>query len=265
MRWRADEVDEFGFDPVFAGAASPLLEFLFERYWRIEVTGLEHLPRAGRVVLVSNHAGMLPWDGLMLRLAAARAGREDLRFLVEDFFCHAPFLGASLMRLGGVRACQDNALRLLEQERALAVFPEGARGATKLFRDRYRLQRFGRGGFVKLAERAGAPILPVAMVGPEEIHPVLANLGWLARQVGLGFFPLTPTFPWLGPLGLLPLPSKWLIRFGPLLDTGARQAETPPPEADLAEQVRASIQAMLDELRAARGHPYLGPESPPAS
>ncbi|HSA24488.1 MAG TPA: lysophospholipid acyltransferase family protein, partial [Myxococcota bacterium] len=235
-------------------------------YWRVEVSGTEHLPRGGRVLLVSNHAGLVPWDALMLRQALVRAGLPEVRFLLEDLFFHAPFLGPSLNRLGAVRACQENAQRLLEAGRPVIVFPEGTKGATKLYRDRYRLQRFGRGGFVRLAARTGATLVPVAMVGSEEVHPMLANLAWLARQVGLSFLPVTPTFPWLGPLGALPLPSKWLVRFGRPQPT--RQLAPGAPEDAVqamaqAEAVRNQIQDMTNDLLEERGHPFLGAQKSP--
>jgi 1-acyl-sn-glycerol-3-phosphate acyltransferase len=133
------------------------------------------------------------------------------------------------------------------------VFPEGVKGMGKLFRDRYRLQRFGRGGFVKLALRTGAPIIPVAVVGSEEALPLLARVTWFAKSVGIPYVPVTPTFPWLGPLGLVPLPSKWKIKFGEPLHVSQ---EYGPEAADdrllvgrLSEQVRAQVQAMVDELR----------------
>ncbi|RLB52584.1 MAG: acyl-phosphate glycerol 3-phosphate acyltransferase [Deltaproteobacteria bacterium] len=256
LRWHADEVDPFGFDPLFTRRLQPLFDFLFERYWRVEVTGLEHVPGRGRVMLVANHSGTLPWDGITLRLAVEKQhpSHRSTRFLVEDFLFHFPFLGTWLNRIGGVRACQDNARRLLEREQALVVFPEGAKGMGKLYKDRYRLQRFGRGGFVKLAMRTGTPIVPVAVVGAEETHPLLARSDWLARPLGLPYLPITPTFPWLGPLGLLPLPSRWKIVFAPALpvERDPAGAEKPEQVMKLTERVRDTIQEMLDVEISAR-------------
>jgi 1-acyl-sn-glycerol-3-phosphate acyltransferase len=258
MRFRSDEVDPFGFDPVYWKKVEPIFEFLFERYWRVELEGLEHIPATGRMLLVANHSGTLPYDGAMLKVAIERkhpSGRA-LRFLVEDFVFHFPFLGAFMNRIGGVRACQDNAQRLLGDEQLVVVFPEGIKGIGKLYKDRYHLQRFGRGGFIKLAMATRTPIVPVAIVGAEEIHPMLAKLKWLARPLGLPYLPVTPTFPWLGPLGALPLPSKWTIRFGaPIQLEGPAGAG----EDDMllvmqkSEDVRTTIQQMIDEMLAKRG------------
>jgi 1-acyl-sn-glycerol-3-phosphate acyltransferase len=181
-------------------------------------------------------------------------GGREVRPLIEDFVYRFPFLGPLLARAGAVRASAANAERLLRAEQALAVFPEGAKGVGKYYRERYRLQRFARGGFVTLALRSAAPIVPVAVIGGEEIHPIIAKWHGLARLLNLPYFPVTPTFPWLGALGLVPLPTKWRIVFGPALDLAAEHG----PGADeddllvnrLKEQVRDRIQRMLiDALR----------------
>ena len=179
--------------------------------------------------------------------------RRDVRPLVEDAVFHLPWLGPLMNRIGGVRACPENAERLLEKDELIAVFPEGVKGMSKLWRDRYRLQRFGRGGFVKLALKTGAPIIPVAVIGAEEALPLLGRVTWFAKSVGLPYVPVTPTFPWLGPAGLLPLPSKWKIAFGPPIDLageyGAAAAEDRLLGGRLAEQIRGQVQAMVDDLR----------------
>jgi 1-acyl-sn-glycerol-3-phosphate acyltransferase len=178
---------------------------------------------------------------------------------VENFAFDLPFIGALLNRLGGVPATPENGRRLLEDEQLVMVFPEGLKGVGKLFRDRYQLKRFGRGGFIRLALRARSPIIPVAVVGAEEIHPVLATVKWLAKPFGLPYLPITPTFPWLGPLGAIPLPSKWIIRFGqPInfhLDPGIDPRNT-LHIMQRTEQVRATIQRMLNELLELRPHPF---------
>lgn len=253
MRFRAEEVDPFGFDPVYWEKVEPVFEFLFDNYFRVELFGLENVPDKDRVLLVANHSGTLPYDGAMLKVAVENrhmSGRP-VRFLVEDFVFHFPFLGSFVNRIGGVRACQDNARRLLLNEQLVVVFPEGVKGIGKLFKDRYQLQRFGRGGFIKLALRTNSPIIPVAVVGAEEIHPMLARLGWLARTLKLPYIPVTPTFPFLGPLGAVPLPSKWLIQFGkpiPLTQYAPEDAEDALKVMQLAEKVRSTIQQMVDEL-----------------
>jgi 1-acyl-sn-glycerol-3-phosphate acyltransferase len=173
-----------------------------------------------------------------------------VRWLAEDFVYHLPFLGAFMNRIGAVRACQENAERLLEGERCVLVFPEGIKGIGKLFRDRYQLQRFGRGGFVKLALRTGAPIVPVAIVGAEEAAPMLYKVEYLTEALGLPFVPVTPGFPLFGPLGLIPAPVKWRIRFLPPVDlegSGPESADDALLVNRLAERVRGTIQEALDQ------------------
>jgi 1-acyl-sn-glycerol-3-phosphate acyltransferase len=164
-------------------------------------------------------------------------------------------------RIGGVRADPENAARLLLNDELVAVFPEGEKGMGKLWKDRYRLQRFGRGGFVKLALRTAAPIIPVAVVGAEEAAPMLGKVTWFAKNIGIPWIPVTPTFPWLGPAGLLPLPSKWYVAFGEPIDLG--RSHTPAAAEDrllvnrLADQIRTRIQTMIDELLGRRRSPFL--------
>src|SRR5262249_3883509 len=153
--------------------------------------------------------------------------------------------------------CRENGERLLRKGEVVAVFPEGVRGMRKPFRERYRLQRFGRGGFVALALEAGAPIVPVAIVGSEETHPLLGTWRWPAKPLGLPYFPITPTFPWLGLLGFVPLPSKWSIRFGKPIDLarryGPEDAADPVLVDRLSEDVRETIQSMVDRELTTRG------------
>jgi len=249
----AETVDEFGYDPAFHARLAPLTRALYEQWWRIEVSGIEHVPLSGRLMLVGNHSGgLFPYDGVMIA-EALRAhhpdGGRQARPLVEDFVYHMPFLGPVLARAGIVRASSENARRLLTREQAVIVFPEGAKGLGKYYRERYRLQRFARGGFVSLALRTGAPLVPVAVIGAEEIHPVLARWQWLARGLELPYFPVTPTFPWLGLLGLVPLPTKWRIMFGAPIDLASQYgADAYRDELlvnRLKEEVRERIQRML--------------------
>jgi 1-acyl-sn-glycerol-3-phosphate acyltransferase len=171
-----------------------------------------------------------------------------------------PFLASLVARVGGVRACRENAERLLASDEVVAVFPEGIRGMRKPFRDRYQLQRFGRGGFVTLALATGVPIVPVAIVGAEETHPLLGTWRWPAKVLGVPYFPITPTFPWLGLLGLVPLPSKWSIRFGRPIDLARRyrpeDAADPVLVDRLVEDVRETVQVMVDQDRKARGNAF---------
>jgi 1-acyl-sn-glycerol-3-phosphate acyltransferase len=248
-----DNIDEYGKDPSLVERLDPVLEFLYSQYWRVSVQGTDHVPR-GAAILVANHSGALPYDGLVMSLVISRE-RPDLReprWLVEDQVFHAPVLGTLFNRLGAVRASPENALRLLDEQRPLVVFPEGYQALSKPFAERYKLKRFGRGGFVKLALRTGAPIVPVAIVGAEETSPLLGRLP--ASFLGLPYLPLTP-------LGPLPLPAKWSVRFGePLAMDGL-----PPEAADdlgevqrLTEKTREAIMGMLQSLLRERRSVFAG-------
>lgn len=244
------DADEWGFDPAFVRAAEPLNALLHDRWWRVVTTGAQHVPTSGRALLVANQAGVLPWDAVMVATALRRAGvREDLRFLVLNFALELPWASVAIRRAGGVAASPYNALRLLEQDHAVLAFPEGTAGAGKAYRERYRLQRFGRGGVVELALRTGAPIVPVAIVGSEEIYPKLGELPGVARLVGSPHAPLTPTFPLLGPLGAVPLPARWRIAFGRPLDLsslGAAAADDRATVLELADDVRERVQELVN-------------------
>jgi 1-acyl-sn-glycerol-3-phosphate acyltransferase len=251
MSERSGEVDEFGMDEVVLRRARPLLDFLYDRYWRVELEGLEHLPEKGPCLLVANHSGLLPYDGLMLAHGIERTHEsgERPRFFVADWLMTLPFVQPYLARLGGVRACRENAERLLGAGRFVLVFPEGVKGAAKVFRERYRLKRLGRGGVLRLALESRVPLHPVGIVGAEEAHPILFKWTTPARAIGLPFLPVTPTFPLLGPLGLLPLPSKWVIRVGEPLALGHLSPESADDElliSRLTEDLRAQIQGLVD-------------------
>ncbi len=251
MTERSGEVDEFGMDPIVLDQTRPLLDLLYERYWRVELHGIEQLPERGPCLLVANRSGVLPYDGLMLAHAIWRewGDAEITRFFVADWLMTQPFAQPYLSRLGGVRACRENAERLLRAGRFVIVFPEGVKGAAKLFRDRYRLQRFGRGGVVRTALETGVPLVPVGIVGAEEAHPILLKWATPARAVGLPFLPVTPTFPALGPLGLLPLPTKWVIRIGEPLTIDHLEPDASADEllvARLTEDLRSQIQDLVD-------------------
>ena len=208
------------------------------------------------VLFVANHSGLLPYDGLVIAHLVERETVRRPRFLVADLLVTLPFAQPWLARVGGVRACRENAHRLLKKGHSVIAFPEGVKGAAKVFADRYRLQRFGRGGVVRVALEAGVPIVPVAVVGAEEAHPILFKLTTAARAVGLPFVPVTPTFPLLGPLGLLPLPAKWHVRFGAPLATdrmGADAAQDEVLVSRMTEELRGQIQGMVDGERRARG------------
>jgi 1-acyl-sn-glycerol-3-phosphate acyltransferase len=263
LRNRSEEVDEFGYDPVYELKVLPLFDFLYDKYFRVEVQGVENVPRDGRCLLVANHSGTLPLDGVMLRLAVRREhpAHREVRWLAEDVIFHFPFLGSFTNRMGAVRACQENAERLLDHEALVAVFPEGLKGIGKLFRDRYRLQRFGRGGFVKLGLRTSTPVVPVSIVGGEETNPMLTRVEYLTRALGIPYLPVTPTFPLLGPLGLLPAPTKWKIFFGEPIDLASYGPEAVEDEilvGRITEQVRGEIQRRLDQAVSERRSIWFG-------
>jgi 1-acyl-sn-glycerol-3-phosphate acyltransferase len=252
------QVDEFGFDPHFNDAiVQPLLRFFFKSWFRVEVSGIENLPDTGAALVVANHAGVLPFDGLMASLAVhdKHPAHRDLRLLAADMVFDLPIIGRVARQAGHTMACPTDAHRLLASGELTAVFPEGFKGLGKRFHDRYRLQRFGRGGFVAAALRAKAPIVPCSIVGSEEIYPMLADVKLLARLFGLPYFPVTPLFPLAGLAGLVPLPSKWHIDFGePILTESykAGDAEDPMVIFELTDQVRQTIQQTLYRLLAER-------------
>ena len=258
LRVRSEEVDAFGYDPIFDRFVRPLFDFMYTKYWRVETYGISNIPRAGPALMVANHSGSLPYDATMLKMAVLKEHPQhrDLRFMVEDFLYHFPFLGSLMNRFGGVRASQENAQRLLDSEMPVVVFPEGVKGLGKLYRDKYHLARFGRGGFVRLCLRTGAPLVPVAFIGPEEIHPMLFRETRFAKLLGLPYIPITPTFPFLGPAGLIPLPSKWSIHILPPIDFSNYG---PGAEKDrvlvykMAQKVKNQIQdTIVDRLKLRR-------------
>ena len=261
--WHSEETDDFGSDRRFAETLEPLLEFLYAVWWRVETSGIEHVPAEGRGLIVANHSGVLPYDGIMVQLAIRHEhpARRVCRMLALDMFALLPGLAPILAKSGSVRANPANAERLLRREELVGVFPEGIKGVGKRFKDRYRLARFGRGGFIRIALRTGSPIIPCAVVGAEEIHPVLAKADWVGRPFGLPYFPITPTFPLLGPLGVIPLPTKWSIDFGDPLDLsehGPEAAKDPILVNRLSQQVRETIQGMVDGRVARRRSVWFG-------
>jgi 1-acyl-sn-glycerol-3-phosphate acyltransferase len=248
------EVDEFGYDPELTDQVlMSLLRPLFEKYFRVEVKGIENIPSEGGALVVANHSGTLPLDGLMMQVAVHDhhpAGRH-LRLLAADLVFVLPVVNELARKAGHTLACAEDAERLLRRGEVVGVMPEGFKGIGKPFGDRYKLQRFGRGGFVSTALRAGTPIVPCSIVGAEEIYPMIGNAKTLARLLGFPYFPITPTFPWLGPLGVVPLPTKWTIQFGKPIDTGGyppEAAEDPMLMFNLTDQVREEIQHTLYRL-----------------
>lgn len=250
-RWTGEyETDEWGLDWEFLETVRPFFEFLYKTYWRVQTNGMENVPEEGRALLVANHSGQLPWDGAMVGTAIylEHPAKRLVRSLYAAWFPALPFLSSTVVKLGQVLATEENAIRLLEQDNLVAVFPEGYKGVGKLFKDRYRLARFGRGGFVRMALKAQAPIIPVAVVGAEETYVSLAKSSLMAKATGMPYFPISPTFPWLGLLGFIPLPTKWYIDFGEPIPMDGYE---PGAEnnlvlvSQLTDQVRNIIQQLL--------------------
>jgi len=263
MRNRSEVVDDFGLDPKYAERLQRVMDLLYAHYFRVQTSGIENVPPEGRAMVVANHSGSLPYDALMLKTAIRREQPQarPLRWLVENHVFYMPFVGSMFNRMGAVRACQENAERLLRANHLVAVFPEGQKGQARLYRDRYKLERFGRGGFIRLGLRTGTPIVPCAIVGPEEAMPLLYKFENFAGIGGVPFLPITPTFPLLGPVGLLPAPTRWHIVFGPGIQLdgyGPEAASDDVLVGRLAERVRATIQTMLDNVVASRRSVWLG-------
>ncbi|MGH2657090.1 MAG: lysophospholipid acyltransferase family protein [Actinomycetota bacterium] len=245
------QVDEFGFDRELTETVlAPMARFLHERWWRIDWVGMENVPSEGSVLLVSNHAGTLPWDAVMLKFGVLdrHPAHRHVRLLAADLAFRLPFVGELARKSGNTLANAEDAHRLLAGGEILGVFPEGFKGVGKPFRQRYKLQRFGRGGFIEVALRARCPIVPVSVIGSEEIMPMLYNAKTLARVFGFPYFPVTPTFPWLGLLGLIPIPSKWLVEFGEPIPTDDHPDDAwqdPLTVFELTDRVRDEIQQTL--------------------
>ncbi len=260
---QSEEVDEYGCDPSFEMTIKPLFDFLYHKYFRVQTLGIENVPPEGRSLLVSNHSGVLPYDAAMIKIGIynEHPARRELRFLVDDFVFHFPFLGIFMNRIGGVRACPENAERLLNHDEIVSVFPEGIKGISKPYSERYQLQRFGRGGVIRLALKTKAPIIPVAVIGAEEIHPLIYKSSILARPLGLPFIPFTPFFPLLGPLGAIPLPTKWTILFGkpiPFDQYTTRDINDGILINRETERLRSVIQEMIDRQLSERRSVFFG-------
>lgn len=248
------DIDEFGYDKELTDQVLlSLIRPFYENYFRVEVKGIENIPSDGGALVVANHSGTLPLDGLMMQVAVRdnHPADRNLRLLAADLVFMLPVVNELARKAGHTLACAEDAERLLQRGEVVGVMPEGFKGLGKPFGDRYKLQRFGRGGFVSTALSAGVPIVPCSIVGAEEIYPMVGNSRTLARLLGVPYFPITPTFPWLGPLGLLPLPTKWTIQFGAPIQTDGyppEAAEDPMLMFNLTDQVREQIQHTLYKL-----------------
>jgi 1-acyl-sn-glycerol-3-phosphate acyltransferase len=245
-------VDDYGFDrEITERFMLTALRPIAQKWFRVEVRGAENIPAEGGALVVSNHSGTLPVDGLMTAVSIRDHTGRFLRPLGADLVFKLPFVSDLARKGGATLASNDDAERMLRGGELVGVWPEGFKGIGKPFSERYKLQRFGRGGFVSAAIRTGVPIIPTSVVGAEEIYPLVGNIPSLARLLGIPYLPITPLFPLLGPLGLIPLPSKWLIEFGEPIrtddyDVGA--ADDPMLVFNVTDQVRESIQQTLYSL-----------------
>jgi len=244
--------DAYGMSPLWMRRVLMPFALLYRYYFRVEVSGIDRLPE-GRVLVIANHAGQLPFDAAMLGLALLMEARPPriARSMGEYWIPQLPWVSILAARIGALVGTPQNCIHMLENGECVLAFPEGVRGMSKLFSQRYQLQRFGT-GFMRLALETATPIVPVAIVGSEEQHPSFANLEGLARVFGAPALPITATFPWLGPLGLLPLPVKYRIYFGePQRFEGEASDEDAVIDAKV-EEVKAKIAGMLARGRRER-------------
>jgi 1-acyl-sn-glycerol-3-phosphate acyltransferase len=256
------KVDDFGYDEeLHREILMELARPLYEHYFRVRALGLDRIPDEGAALLISNHSGTIPLDAVMMQyaVAAEHSKKRLVRNVGADLVWRLPLIGPLARKSGNVVACDEDALELARRGELLGVFPEGYKGVGKGWRERYKLQRFGRGGYIELALRAKMPIIPVAIVGAEEAFPMIANAKPLAKLLGFPYFPITPTFPLLGPLGLVPLPSRWVIEFGdpiPMDEYPDDAAEDAMLVFDLSDRVRDTIQEMLYANLNKRGNAF---------
>jgi 1-acyl-sn-glycerol-3-phosphate acyltransferase len=258
------QLDDWGrSERVEAALDQTVIEFFYRYWFRAEVEGIENVPSTGGALLVSNHSGALPPDAAMI----VKAVREEhphprpVNITVEHFFKGYPGFSMLTAKIGCVPAHPANVHRLLfDEDQLVLVFPEGRKGTEKLYKDRYRLRRFGRGGFVEAAMRARAPIVPVCVVGAEESAPVFAQVGLMKRLTGLLYFPVTPTFPHFGLLGMLGyLPAKFKLRFlEPIHFDEEGMHEDKALVQTVAHEVRARIQEGLWDMLAKRKSVWFG-------
>ncbi|MBU6455658.1 MAG: acyltransferase family protein [Cyanobacteria bacterium REEB67] len=258
------QVDQFGFDMEAFAIWEPFFRFLYEEYFRVTVRGLENIPADGPGILVGNHSGLLPVDAAMMAVAMCHlhTSPRRIRFLVTDWFFSTPMLGKWVLQMGQVRASLENARTLIENQELIGIYPEGVRGVGKPFRERYRCLDF-HPGFVQLAIATQTPLIPIATIGGDEIYPEFVNLKSIAQMLGLPFFPVTPSFPWLPfPLMLFPLPVRWMVNVHKPINLGY-----PPEKASdrklilkLAREIQYEIQRDLNHMFKERRHLFTSPD-----
>lgn len=250
--------DEWGLDPETLKATISVTEWIYRKYFRVKTHGIERIPK-GRCLLVANHGGQIPFDGMLIAMAVLLDGEPPrvARGMVERWFPRLPFISTWFMRCGGMVGDSRNCRLLLDREECVLVFPEGVKGSGKTIYERYQLQKFGT-GFIRLALESGAPIVPVGVIGCEETYPGIIKVKKLAKLIGAPYLPVTPFFPLLGPLGVLPLPAQVTLRFGePMkfdLDPDAPDAEI----QKLVDQVRDALDAEIKTGLKERGDKIFG-------
>jgi 1-acyl-sn-glycerol-3-phosphate acyltransferase len=259
------EVDDWGRSQRIFDLVEPLLDFYYRHWFRVEVEGIENVPQHGGALIVSNHSGALPPDAPMIMQAIRNEHPRPrpLYMLGENWFKGYPGVGMLANKIGLVGAHPANAQRLLrDEQRLVLVFPEGQKGSRKLYWQRYKLRRFGRGGFVRTAMRAGVAIVPAAVIGAEEAMPIFAHVPLLERLTGLIYFPINHAFPHFGlAAGLMYLPAKFRIRFLEPVDLsgyGPEDADDIALVGRLSERIRLRIQEELDDLVLARRSVWFG-------
>ena len=254
--------DRFAIDHDIRERLRPLARFLFQRWWRVSLRGLANVPRRGPVLLVGNHSGAIPVDAMMLAYALDHehgdSPRRVARVLYDRFIDGIPALADLYRRTGGVPARFSTADALLRRGEVVVIFPEGVGGVAKLFDERYRLQRFSTSA-ARLAFAQRVPVVPFAVVGAEEAYPVIGRSEEAGARVGAPYLPITPFFPLLGPLGALPLPTKWSITFGsPIrLHREKRFLEQENYEA-MTERLRRSVEVLIERGLSVRDSVFLG-------
>jgi 1-acyl-sn-glycerol-3-phosphate acyltransferase len=248
--------DEFGLDLAFRERVTPIFRLLHDHYWRVEVSGAKHVPDEGPVILVSNHSGALPFDGAMICTTLDAHRGLVVRYLYDRFVEGVSAVDAFYRRTGGVMATWKNAERLLVERRShLLIFPEGVPGVAKTFSERYRLREFNP-GFARLAMRHDVPVVPIAVVGAEEIYPVVGRSEEAGKSFGIPYLPITPFFPLFGLLGALPLPTKWFVRIGKPIRLGHSSDDRAAARETVL--VRRRLQAMVTRLKQRRRSIFLG-------
>jgi 1-acyl-sn-glycerol-3-phosphate acyltransferase len=250
--------DDWGLDPQTLKATLSVTEWIYRKYFRVRAENIERIPE-GRCLLVANHGGQVPLDGMLIAMSVLLDGNPPriARGMVERWFPSLPFISTLFMRCGGMVGDHRNCRLLLEREECVLVFPEGVKGSGKSIYDRYKLQKFGT-GFIRLALETGAPIVPVGVIGCEETYPGIFNFKKLAKLVGAPYLPVTPFFPFLGPIGMLPLPTQVSLRFGEPLKFDV-DPEAPDAEIEaLVEKVRVALDAEIQTGLAERGGKLFG-------